>query len=191
MRLLPIFAIMFSAVLLQGCIGAAVVGTAAVATKSATDPRSVGQQVDDGTLEARVSGQLNKNKDITNNSRIIATAYKGNVLLTGQSPDMSLADKAKQIASNVDGTEKVYNEVRQGQPVDLGTASKDTWLTTKVKSKILASDEVKSGSVKVITENGEVFLLGVLTQQEGAAAAKIASETDGVRRVTTAFTYLN
>lgn len=159
--------------------------------KSATDPRSVGQQVDDGTLEARVSGQLNKNKDITNNSRIIATAYKGNVLLTGQSPDMSLADKAKQIASNVDGTEKVYNEVRQGQPVDLGTASKDTWLTTKVKSKILASDEVKSGSVKVITENGEVFLLGVLTQQEGAAAAKIASETDGVRRVTTAFTYLN
>nr|WP_309300886.1 division/outer membrane stress-associated lipid-binding lipoprotein [Providencia alcalifaciens] len=191
MRLLPIFAIMFSAVLLQGCIGAAVVGTAAVATKSATDPRSVGQQVDDGTLEARVSGQLNRNKDITNNSRIIATAYKGNVLLTGQSPDMSLADKAKQIASNVDGTEKVYNEVRQGQPVDLGTASKDTWLTTKVKSKILASDEVKSGSVKVITENGEVFLLGVLTQQEGAAAAKIASETDGVRRVTTAFTYLN
>ena len=104
MRLLPIFAIMFSAVLLQGCIGAAVVGTAAVATKSATDPRSVGQQVDDGTLEARVSGQLNKNKDITNNSRIIATAYKGNVLLTGQSPDMSLADKAKQIYSNVDGT---------------------------------------------------------------------------------------
>ncbi|MBS0923058.1 divisome-associated lipoprotein YraP [Providencia sp. JGM181] len=191
MRLLPIFAIVFSAALLQGCIGAAVVGTAAVATKSATDPRSVGQQVDDGTLEARVSGQLNKDKDITSKARIIATAYKGNVLLTGQSPDMSWADKAKQIASNVDGTEKVYNEVRQGQPVDLGTASKDTWLTTKVKSKILASDEVKSGSVKVITENGEVFLLGVLTQQEGAAAAKIASETDGVRRVTTAFTYLN
>ena len=191
MRLLPIFAIVFSAVLLQGCIGAAVVGTAAVATKSATDPRSVGQQVDDGTLEARVSGQLNKDKDITSKARIIATAYKGNVLLTGQSPDMSWADKAKQIASNVDGTEKVYNEVRQGQPVDLGTASKDTWLTTKVKSKILASDEVKSGSVKVITVNGEVFLLGVLTQQEGAAAAKIASETDGVRRVTTAFTYLN
>ncbi|UBX49801.1 divisome-associated lipoprotein YraP [Providencia alcalifaciens] len=191
MRLLPIFAIVFSAVLLQGCIGAAVVGTAAVATKSATDPRSVGQQVDDGTLEARVSGQLNKDKDVTSKARIIATAYKGNVLLTGQSPDMSWADKAKQIASNVDGTEKVYNEVRQGQPVDLGTASKDTWLTTKIKSKILASDEVKSGSVKVITENGEVFLLGVLTQQEGAAAAKIASETDGVRRVTTAFTYLN
>ncbi|MTC58833.1 divisome-associated lipoprotein YraP [Providencia rustigianii] len=191
MRLLPIFAMVFSSVLLQGCIGAAVVGTAAVATKSVSDPRSVGQQVDDGTLEARVSGQLNKDKDITSKARIVATAYKGQVLLTGQSPDMAWAERAKQIASKVDGTTAVYNEVRQGEPVDLGTASKDTWLTTKVKSKILTSDGVKSGSVKVITENGEVFLLGVLTRQEGDAAAKIASETDGVRRVTTAFTYLN
>ncbi|EKT59996.1 division/outer membrane stress-associated lipid-binding lipoprotein [Providencia sneebia] len=191
MRLLPLVAILFSMTMLQGCIGAAVVGSAAVATKSATDPRSVGQQVDDGTLEARVSGQLNKDKDITGKARIIATAYKGNVLLTGQSPDMSWAERAKQIAANVDGTNAVYNEVRQGEPVDLGTASNDTWLTTKIKSKILTSDSVKSSNVKVITENGEVFLLGVLTKQEADAAAKIASETDGVRRVTTAFTYLN
>lgn len=113
------------------------------------------------------------------------------MLLTGQSPDLSWADRAKQLAADVEGTNVVYNEVRQGEPVDLGTASKDTWITTKVKSKILASDTVKSSSVKVITENGEVFLLGVLTKQEGDAAAKIASETDGVRKVTTAFTYLN
>lgn len=191
MRLLPIVAILFSMTMLQGCIGAAVVGSAAVATKSATDPRTVGQQVDDGTLEARVSGQLNKDKDITGKARIIATAYKGNVLLTGQSPDMSWAERAKQIAASVDGTNAVYNEVRQGEPVDLGTVSNDTWLTTKIKSKILTSDSVKSSNVKVITENGEVFLLGVLTKQEADAVAKIASETDGVRRVTTAFTYLN
>ena len=158
MRLLPIVAIVVSMTMLQGCIGAAVVGSAAVATKSATDPRTVGQQVDDGTLEARVSGQLNKDKDITGKARIIATAYKGNVLLTGQSPDMSWAERAKQIAANVEGTNAVYNEVRQGEPVTLGTASKDTWLTTKIKSKILTSDAVKSSSVKVITENGEVFL---------------------------------
>ncbi len=87
--------------------------------KSATDPRTVGQQVDDGTLEARVSGQLNKDKEITGKARIIATAYKGNVLLTGQSPDMAWAERAKQIASNVDGTIAVYNEVCSGEPVDL------------------------------------------------------------------------
>lgn len=191
MRLLPLFTLICGALMLQGCIGAAIVGSAAVATKSATDPRSVGQQVDDGTLEARISGTLNKDKDITSKARIITTAYKGNVLLTGQSPDMAWAERARDLASKVEGTNKVYNEVRQGNPVDLGTASKDTWITTKVKSKILTSDTVKSSSVKVITENGEVFLLGILTKQEADAAAKVASETDGVRKVTTAFTYLN
>lgn len=192
MKLLPITAVLCSALLLQGCIGAAVVGTAAVAGKTATDPRSLGQQVDDGTLEARVSGALNKNEQIKkSNSRIVATAYQGNILLTGQSPDMSVANTAKQVASQVEGVNNVYNEVRQGEPVTLGTASSDTWLTTKVRSQILGSDSVKSSSVKVITENGEVFLFGILTRQEGDAVAKIASETKGVVKVTTAFTYLN
>ena len=104
---------------------------------------------------------------------------------------MSVAETAKQVASKVEGVNNVYNEVRQGEPVTLGTASSDTWLTTKVRSQILASDAVKSSSVKVITENGEVFLLGILTRQEGAAAAKIACESKGVVKVTTAFTYLN
>lgn len=191
MRLFPIITIICSTLLLQGCIGAAVIGSAAVATKSATDPRSVGRQVDDGTLEARVSAAINKDQEITRNARVITTAYEGKILLTGQAPDLALAERAKQIATKVEGVEAVYNEIRQATPVALGTASKDTWITTKIKSQILTSDSVKSSTVKVITEGGEVFLLGILTQQEGAAAAKIASETDGVKRVTTAFTYLN
>lgn len=191
MRLVPIFATICSVLLLQGCIGAAIVGTAAVATKTATDPRTVGTQVDDGTLEARVAAQLNKDKQITKEARIITTAYNGKVLLTGQTPDPSIALRAKEIASKVDGTESVYNEVRQGTPVDLGTASKDTWITTKVRSKLLTSDAIKSSNIKVVTENGEIFLMGVVTRQEGTAAAKIASETEGAKRVTTAFTYLN
>ncbi|MQL48160.1 divisome-associated lipoprotein YraP [Photorhabdus khanii] len=191
MRFFSLLATVCAAVMLQGCIGAAVVGSAAVATKSATDPRTIGQQVDDGTLEARVSNALNKDKQIKERIRVITTAYQGKVLLTGQSPDSNLSDRAKQIASHVDGAHVVYNEIRQGKPVELSTASKDTWITTKVRSKILASDSVKSSNIKVVTENGEVFLLGILTKQEGNAAAKIASETDGVKRVTTAFTYLN
>ncbi|NHB92752.1 division/outer membrane stress-associated lipid-binding lipoprotein [Photorhabdus cinerea] len=191
MRFLSLLTTVCAAVMLQGCISAAVIGSAAVATKTATDPRTIGQQVDDGTLEARVSNALNKDKQLKEQTRIITTAYQGKVLLTGQSSDSSLSDRAKQIASRVNGTQVIYNEIRQGKPVELGTASKDTWITTKVRSKILASDSVKSSNIKVVTENGEVFLLGILTKQEGNAAAKIASETDGVKRVTTAFTYLN
>ncbi|MBW7981611.1 division/outer membrane stress-associated lipid-binding lipoprotein [Enterobacillus tribolii] len=180
--------VVLSALLLQGCVAAAVVGTAAVATKSATDPRTVGTQVDDGTLEARVSNAISKDEQLKKEARIVTTAYQGRVLLTGQAPSTELSNRAKQIALGVDGTSEVYNEIRQGQPVGLGTASSDTWITTKVRSQLLTSDQVKSSNVKVTTENGEVFLLGLVTQAEGQAAAKTASQVSGVKHVTTAFT---
>lgn len=90
----------------------------------------------------------------------------------------------------VDGATEVYNEIRKGTPVSMGTASMDTWITTKVRSQLLATDTVKSSNVKVTTENGEVFLLGLVTQREGRSAAEIASKVSGVKHVTTAFTFL-
>lgn len=190
MKLKATFAVLSSALLLQGCIAGVVVGSAAVAIKTATDPRSVGTQVDDGTLEARVESALSKDQQLKKDARVVATAYQGKVLLTGQSPNADLTARAKQIAMGVEGTTEVYNEIRQGTPVSLSTASSDTWITTKVRSQLLTSDTVKSSNVKVTTENGEVFLLGLVTQQEGQSAAQIASQVSGVKHVTTAFTYV-
>ncbi|WP_039056831.1 division/outer membrane stress-associated lipid-binding lipoprotein [Enterobacter sp. Bisph1] len=183
-------AVLISALLLQGCVGAVVVGSAAVGTKAATDPRTVGTQVDDGTLELRVSSALSKDEQIKKEARINVTAYQGKVLLTGQAPNTDLASRAKQIAVGVEGATEVFNEIRQGQPIGLGTASSDTWITTKVRSQLLSSDQVKSSNVKVTTENGEVFLMGLVTDREGRAAADIASRVSGVKHVTTAFTLL-
>ena len=188
MKALSAIAVIFSALLLQGCIATAVVGTAAVATKTATDPRTMGTQVDDGTLELRVSNALSKDEQIKQETHIVTTAYQGKVLLTGQAPNTELTERARQIASGVDGATEVYNEIRIGEKAGFGTASSDTWITTKVRSQLLGSDQVKSSNVKVNTENGEVFLLGLVTQAEGQAAADIASRVSGVRHVTTAFT---
>ena len=184
-------AVLISALLLQGCVAAAVVGTAAVGTKAATDPRTVGTQVDDSTLELRVNSALNKDEQLKKEARVNVMAWQGKVLLTGQSPSTDLASRAKQIAMGVEGTTEVFNEIRQGQPIGLGTASSDTWITTKVRSQLLGSDQVKSSAVKVTTENSEVFLMGSLTSREGKAAADIASRVSGVKHVTTAFTFIN
>lgn len=189
MKAVNAIAIVLTAMMLQGCI-AVVAGGAAVATKTATDPRTVGTQVDDGTLELRVSNALAKDQQIKTDARIVATAYQGKVLLTGQAPSQELTTRAKQIAMGVDGATEVYNEIRVGQKVTLGTSSSDTWITTKIRSQLLGSDQVKSSNVKVTTENGEVFLLGLVTQQEATAAADIASRVNGVKHVTTAFTLL-
>jgi osmotically-inducible protein OsmY len=189
MKALNAVAILLTAMMLQGCV-AVVAGSAAVATKTATDPRSVGTQVDDGTLELRVTNALAKDQQIKSDARIIATAYQGKVLLTGQSPTQEIANRAKQITMGVDGATEVYNEIRIGQKVTLGTSSSDTWITTKIRSQLLGSDQVKSSNVKVTTENGEVFLLGLVTPQEAQAAADVASRVSGVKHVTTAFTML-
>lgn len=188
MKALSPIAVLISALLLQGCVAAAVVGTAAVGTKAATDPRSVGTR-DDGT-EVRVNSALSKDEQIKKEARINVTAYQGKVLLVGQSPNAELSARAKQIAMGVDGANEVYNEIRQGQPIGLGEASNDTWITTKVRSQLLTSDLVKSSNVKVTTENGEVFLMGLVTEREAKAAADIASRVSGVKRVTTAFTFI-
>ena len=189
MKALNAIACVFAVLMLQGC-AAVVVGSAAVATKTATDPRTVGTQVDDGTLELRVSNALAKDQQIKNDAHIVATAYQGKVLLTGQAPSSDVASRAKQIAVGVDGATEVYNEIRVGAKVSLGTSSSDTWITTKIRSQLLGSDQVKSSNVKVTTENGEVFLLGLVTPQEAQAAADLASRVSGVKHVTTAFTIL-
>ncbi|KNC93394.1 division/outer membrane stress-associated lipid-binding lipoprotein [Trabulsiella odontotermitis] len=190
MKVFSPLAVLITALLLQGCVAAAVVGTAAVGTKAATDPRTVGTQVDDGTLELRVNSALSKDEQLKKEARINVTAYQGKVLLVGQAPNTELSSRAKQIAMGVDGATEVFNEIRQGAPVSIGTASSDTWITTKVRSQLLSSDQVKSSNVKVTTENGEVFLMGLVTDREGKAAADIASRVSGVKHVTTAFTYI-
>lgn len=189
MKTLSAITVMVLSLMLSGC-AAVVVGSAAVATKTATDPRTVGTQVDDGTLELRASNALAKDQQIKNKAHIIATAYQGKILLTGQAPSVELASRAKQVILGVEGVTEVYNEIRQGTKVTLGTASSDTWITTKVRSQLLTSDRVKSSNVKVTTENSEVFLLGIVTESEGKAAADIASRINGVKHVTTAFTLL-
>lgn len=175
--------------MLQGC-AAVVIGSAAVATKSATDARTVGTQVDDGTLELRVANALATDKQIKQQTHINETAYQGKVLLTGQAPSRALAERARQKVAKVDGVVEVYNEIRIGSNVTLGTSSSDTWITTKIRSQLLGSDRVKSSSLKVTTENGEVFLMGLVTDSEGQAAAEIASRVSGVKHVTTVYTPL-
>lgn len=188
-RTLTALAILLSTTMLQGCV-AVVAGGAAVATKTATDPRTVGTQVDDVTLEARVSSAIAKDQQIKQEARIITTAYHGSVLLTGQTPKAELSERARNIAVGVDGAETVHNAVRQGSPVDIGTASSDSWITTKIRSQLLTSDKVKSSNVKVVTENGEVFLMGLVTEEQGKEAANVASNVSGVKRVITVFQYV-
>lgn len=181
-----------SAMLLQGCVAAAIGGAAvAGATKVATDPRSMGTQLDDETLESRVNSAIKKDQQIKSEARISVTAYSSRVLLTGQVPNENLREVASSLAKGVQNVNDVYNEVRVGPKVDFAQISKDSWITSQIKSKMLVDSKVKTSDVKVVTENNEVFLMGNVTQDQGNAAAEIARNVAGVTKVIKVFNYLN
>ena len=178
--------------LLQGCVAAAIGGVAvAGATKVATDPRTVGTQIDDETLEERVKSAIYKDQQIKSEARISITSYSGRILLTGQVPNDNLREIATSLAKGVQNVNDVYNEVRVGPKVSFSQISKDAWITSQIKSKMLVDSKVKTSDVKVITENNEVFLLGNVTHDQGNAAAEIARNVSGVTKVVKVFNYLN
>ena len=180
------------AMLLQGCVAAAIGGAAvAGATKIATDPRTVGTQIDDETLEERVKSAIYKDQQIKSEARISITSYSGRILLTGQVPNDNLREIATSLAKGVQNVNDVYNEVRVGPKVSFSQISKDAWITSQIKSKMLVDSKVKTSDVKVITENNEVFLLGHVTHDQGNAAAEIARNVSGVTKVVKVFNYLN
>ncbi|KJF76358.1 membrane protein, partial [Raoultella planticola] len=139
----------------------------------------LGTASSDTWITTKVRSQL-LGTDQVKSSNVKVTTENGEVFLMGLVTERE-GRAAADIASRVSGVSRV---------IGLGTASSDTWITTKVRSQLLGTDQVKSSNVKVTTENGEVFLMGLVTEREGRAAADIASRVSGVSRVTTAFTYI-
>lgn len=177
--------------LLQGCVAAAVVGGGALATKVAMDPRTTGTQIDDQTLELRVADALRKDKQLNEQAHISAVVYNGRALLVGEAPSADLKEVAVNLARGVKDVADVYDEIQIGEKVSFMQASKDTWITTEVKSKLFVNGNVKATDVKVVTENGVVYLIGKVTQSQAAAAVDVARQVNGVRKVVKVFTYLN
>ncbi|AXP38118.1 TPA: division/outer membrane stress-associated lipid-binding lipoprotein [Haemophilus influenzae] len=177
-------------IFLQGCV-AAVIGGGAVAAKVATDPRTTGTQIDDETFEFKVENAVEKDAQIKAEGRVNAVSYNGRVLLIGQVPNSDVKDTATALAKGVEGVNEVYNELTVSPKISFAQISKDSWLTTQVKSKMFVDGRVKATDVKVISENGEVFLLGNVTQSQANAAADIASKISGVKKVIKVFKYLD
>lgn len=177
--------------LLQGCVTAAVVGGGALATKVAMDPRTTGTQIDDQTLELRVADALRKDKQLNEQAHISVIVYNGRALLVGEAPSADLKEVAVNLARGVKDIADVYDEIQIGEKVSFIQASKDTWITTEVKSKLFVNGNVKASDVKVVTENGVVYLIGRVTQSQAAAAVDVARQVNGVRKVVKVFTYLN
>lgn len=175
------FAAIALSTLLAGCVPMLVAGAAGTALV-ATDRRSAGAQLDDTTIEAKV-GQFARSR-WGDRAHVSVTSYNGVVLFTGEVPDEAGKAALTEFAKGTDRVRSVQNELVVAPPSELGSRSNDTYLTSVVKTRFLeATDRFSATHVKVVTDRGVVYLMGLVRRAEADAAAQIAASTKGVARV--------
>lgn len=186
MKVAKLAAIITAATLLQGCVAAAVVGVVGGATVVA-DNRTIGAQIDDQRIELDAHAKLANHKGIEENTNLQVTSMNGSVLVVGQAPNTYLRDEAIKTIKSINGVEQIHNQIRIGNKVSVGTKSNDLWLTSKVKTALFKSENLDATNIKVVTENAEVFLMGLVSRTQANEAVNIARNISGVNRVIKAF----
>ncbi len=174
---------------LQGCAVATVVAVTAGATMVA-DRRSFSKQIDDQTIEFVAHNELNKQKALSKNTNLHIVSMNGTVLVVGQAPNSYLRDLAIKTIQDVPDIVTIHNQIRISSTTAITTQSNDIWLTSKVKSALLANGDVNAKDIKVVTENSEVFLLGLVTPKEAKIVVEITRNISGVSRVIKVFEYI-
>ena len=172
---------------LTACGPLVVGGTAATTALVATDRRTAGEQVEDQTIEMKISSEVRREFAEVQNLRITAHSYGGQVLLLGDVPNEQIKQRAGELASQVEKVKRVVNELRVGAVTPVSVRTNDTWLTSKVRTALVNTKEVPSLTINVTTERGIVYLQGRVTDEEGQRAAIASSSVAGVNKVVKLF----
>lgn len=186
---LKLCTVLFIFSVLQGCAAVAVVALTTSASM-ATDRRSIGNQIDDQSIEIEAYNEITKNKSLNDNTNLHIISVNGSVLIIGQAPNTYLRDQVIKIINSINGVVRIHNQIRVGNLTSITTQTNDAWLTSKIKSALFSSDQVNGNTIKVITENAEVFLMGLVTKKEADIAINITRNISGVNRVYQVFEYL-
>lgn len=185
------FALIILSLTLQGCIFVAGAAAGAAAIAVVYDHSKISNTLDDTRIANKIVDKYRGVKEISVDSHIEVTTFHHVVLLTGETPNPATRQQAEEIAGSVQGVTRVYNQVTIQGPTSSLTRTSDAWVTTKIKSEMLANEDLKSSSIKVVTENGSVYLMGIVNREQADIAVDIARQVSGVQRVVKVFQYTN
>ncbi|MBI4988501.1 MAG: BON domain-containing protein [Rhodocyclales bacterium] len=172
---------------LQGCVPAVATGVGAGALMI-IDRRAGETYLADEAIEIRSFNRINEK--FGDKVHVNVTSYNMKVLLTGEVPDAGIRDELEKAIAGVINVKGVTNEVTVGGISSFSARSNDTYITSKVKARFIDASKFQVNHVKVVTEAGTVFLLGLVTRKEGDDAAEIARTTAGVKKVVRVFEYI-
>jgi len=184
--ILPLLAVL---PLLHGCAPLVIGGAAATGVLVSEDRRTVGTMTDDTAIETKASSRIGDG--LKGNIHVNITSFNGIVLLSGEVPDAKSKDQAGRIAQAVEKVRSVHNELAVAPVTPLSVRTNDAVTTSKVKARFVDGQKFNPVHVKVVTENGVVYLLGLVRKQEAADATEITRTTSGVSKVVRLFEFVD
>ena len=179
--------------LLSGC-ATAIVGVGAAAGTTATvahDRRTTGTFIEDQAIELKAVKSFFFDKEINDSSHINVTSYNTVVLITGETPSEDFRNRIINIVREIPKVTHVYDELTIAAPSSWTSRSSDSLITSKVKTKLLLLKHFDGTRVKVVTEKGVVYLMGLLTRAESDVATRETQQTGGVQKVVKLFQYVD
>jgi osmotically-inducible protein OsmY len=178
-----------TSILLSGCLPLVIAGAAGGAALVVADRRSVGAQTDDEAIELKIANNIGAG--FGDRVHVNATSYNGIVLLTGEVPSQELKTQIEDIARTTAKVRRVDDEITVGPVSSFGSRTNDSYITSKVKARLVEENKVPANLVKVVTERQVVYLMGLVRHSEADAATQIAATTSGVVRVVKVFEYID
>ena len=185
-KLIGLVLIAAAAPLLQACFPLAVTGVGAAALM-ASDRRTTGMYIEDEGIEWKVVARL---RDGFRGAHVNATSFNRRVLLTGEAPDEEAKKGIEEAVRGIPNVKEVTNEMQVAGASSLASRGNDALVTSNVKARMVNNGKFSPQHVKVITEAGVVYLMGIVSPQEGDAAVEITRTTSGVNRVVKVFEYV-
>jgi len=170
----------------QGCFVAAA-GAATTGTAVAVDRRTAGTIVDDQAIELKAMYAIRQQRELWQKSHIHVLSYNNVLLVLGQTPTESFKQAAEEALQGIPKVRRIHNELEVIEPLSLAERSKDAWITTQIKTKLIGTKEMRAHHVKVISENRVVYLMGLTTSTEEMTATDIAQTVPGVEKVVQIF----
>ncbi len=171
--------------MMAGCapllVGGAMVGGAL----SYADRRTAGTQVEDQSIELK---SLTRVRDaVGDRGHVSVTSYNRNVLLTGEAASEADRQAVEAAVAGIDNVRGVVNELAVAGSTSMASRSNDAVLTSKVKASHIDAKDLQANTIKVVTERGVVYLMGIVTEREANRATELARGVSGVAKVVRVF----
>ena len=175
--------------MLQGCIAPAIVSAGVGATVVHEDPRTAGTIFDDRIIVSKLSTRI-KDK-YAKQVNITVTAYNNVVLLTGQVPNETIKEDLALMALETRPVRDFRDETTIREVATIKEIGKDVALKGKVVAQLARNKDVRSIRISTSVELGVVYLMGLVTREEGETAGQIVASVGGVEKVVKIFEYVD